>query len=106
MFPLDQVLAHGMSPTHVAPFVALRIVLVEQMILPLEVDHAVRIVHPVFRWGEVKLRSEWLIVGTSAESGCADQHQREQSNRNGIKNHTSAFLGTPRLCTRLRKKES
>ena len=59
---MNQVTADRMAPTHMAPFVAKGIVLMEQMVFSLMVDHPVRIVHPVSLWREMKLRTERLSI--------------------------------------------
>jgi hypothetical protein len=45
-----------------APFVAKGIVLVEEVVFPVMVDHSVRIVHPVSLWREMKLGTEGLLI--------------------------------------------
>src|SRR5581483_5751640 len=60
--PMQQISANGMSPTHVAPFIAKRVVLKEQVIFAIEVNQAVGIVGPMLAWREVKLRAKGLIV--------------------------------------------
>jgi hypothetical protein len=59
---MNQVPADSMSPTHMAPFVAKGIVLIEQVVFSLMIDHPVRIVHPVSLWREMKLRTERLSI--------------------------------------------
>ena len=46
MFPVHQILAHRMSPVHVAPHRAVRIILIEQVILTIFIYQSVGIVHP------------------------------------------------------------
>ena len=61
VFPVQQVAAHTMSPAHMPPPVAERVVLVEQVILAVEEHEPVRVVHEV-RWRrEVDLRPQRLI---------------------------------------------
>src|SRR5271168_2328742 len=62
VLPVDQIGTHRMSPTHVAPNIAERVVLVKEMILAFVEDQAVGIVGPIFRGAEVVLRTERLIV--------------------------------------------
>jgi hypothetical protein len=46
VFPLYQVSTHGMPPVHGAPDGAIGIILIEKMIFPFVVNHAVGIIHP------------------------------------------------------------
>ena len=59
---MNQVSTDSMAPTHMAPFVTKWIVLVEQVIFSVMVDHPVRIVHPVSLWREMKLGSEGFLI--------------------------------------------
>src|SRR5688572_8232387 len=45
MFPVDEVAADGMAPAHMSPCIAEWIVLVEQVILTVEEDQSIWIVH-------------------------------------------------------------
>src|SRR5262245_22232695 len=47
MPPVDEIGAHRVSPAHVAPGIAERIVLIEEVVLALEEDEPVRVVHEV-----------------------------------------------------------
>ncbi len=46
LLPVDQVLADGMAPVHVAPTPAVGIVLIEKMVLALVVNQPVGVVQP------------------------------------------------------------
>ena len=54
--------ADGMTPAHVSPHVAFRVVLVEQVILAFVKDGPVGIIHEILGRGEVVLRPPGLIV--------------------------------------------
>ena len=60
--PMHQVVAHRMSPVHVAPLPAVRVVLEEEVPHAIVVDHTVGVVVPTEFLREVKLRTERLIV--------------------------------------------
>ncbi len=62
LFPMHQVFADGVTPAHVAPFVAVGVVLVEHVVFTVVVYQPVGVVHPVLFWGEVELRTERLLV--------------------------------------------
>src|SRR5437667_1385899 len=62
MFPMKEIAADGMAPAHVAPFVAERIELVEEMILAVIESEAVGIVHPIRGRRKMKLRPPRLTV--------------------------------------------
>ena len=62
LLPVHQVAADGVAPVHVAPFPAVRIVLVEQVILAVVEDEAVGVVVPAASRREVELRAEPLAV--------------------------------------------
>src|SRR5262245_48965219 len=49
VFPIDEVLAAKVAPMHVSPTVAVRVVLVEDVIVAVVVDEAVGVVHPIRR---------------------------------------------------------
>ena len=59
---MNQIRTHGVPPTHVAPFVAKGIVLIEEMVLAFVVDQSIGIIHPVLGWGEMELRPVRLVV--------------------------------------------
>ena len=46
MFPIYQVFTDCMSPMHIAPFGAIRVVLVEKVIFTISIYHPIGIVHP------------------------------------------------------------
>src|SRR5688500_2847428 len=54
VFPIEKIFADSVTPMHRPPHSAVGIVLIEQMILSVEENHAVRIVHPHLRRGEMK----------------------------------------------------
>ena len=64
--PMEQITADGMPPTHVAPYITKRVVLVEEMVFAFEEDEAVGIVGPMHTWGEMELRAEGLVVPDGA----------------------------------------
>ena len=57
MFPMHHVFADGVAPVHIAPKGAVRIVLVEHVILALPVDGRIGIVHPIGRGKQMILGS-------------------------------------------------
>ena len=61
MFPMDQVAAARVAPVHVSPVVAVRIVLIEQVVITAVKNGAVGIVHPVGRRQEMVARSARTI---------------------------------------------
>ena len=61
MLPVNEIATDRMSPAHVPPSIARRIVLIEEMILASMIDQAVGVVHPIDFWTEVELRSKRLI---------------------------------------------
>ena len=62
LLPVNEIGGGSMAPAHVAPVVALRIVLVVEMVDSVDVDHAVRIVCPVFGGSIVYL---WSVLFVS-----------------------------------------
>lgn len=54
--------------------------MVEEVIFPLEIDEAIRIVCPVFAWREVHLRTISSLVG--ARLGAAEPCAKRQGARN------------------------
>src|SRR4051794_10590217 len=62
MLPMHQIRAHRMPPTHMPPFVAERIELVKQVILTLEENQPIRVVHPIGRRRKMKLRPKWFPI--------------------------------------------
>src|SRR5947208_16636600 len=75
--PMQQVSAYGMSPAHVAPFVAERIILKEEMVFAFEVDQTVRIIRPVLTRRKVVLRPVGLIVTGRIGAISGKPHQAE-----------------------------
>src|SRR3954471_14197289 len=82
MFPMNHVRADGVGPSHVTPFVSLRINLVEQMILSLVKNHPIWIVHPILFRSEMKLRAKTLRV-SCRDSLCAEPKLRRAENQRG-----------------------
>ena len=62
VLPIHHVLADGVSPVHRTPGVSVRVILIEEVIRPLEIDQTVRVIHPLLRRREVVLRSILLTV--------------------------------------------
>ena len=58
-----------MAPTHVPPFIAEGIELIEEVIFPMEIDEAIRVVCPVFAWRKMHLRTISLVVGARLRAG-------------------------------------
>jgi hypothetical protein len=63
MLPMDEVTADRVAPTHVPPFVAEGIVLIEKMEFTVVIDHTVGVVHPVSFRCEMKLRPKGFLIG-------------------------------------------
>ena len=57
LLPVDEIRAHGVTPSHMSPLVAERVVLIEEVIFASEVHRAVRVVGPVDGRREVILRA-------------------------------------------------
>src|SRR5512133_1718896 len=57
-----QVAAYRVAPMHVAPVPAIRIVLVEKVIFPFEINQAIRVIQPSAPRSEMELRTERLPV--------------------------------------------
>src|SRR3954447_10536151 len=76
---MHEITAHRVPPGHVAPRVAERVVLVEEVILALVVDEPVRIVHPVLRRGEMHLRAIRLAVRRRLRTGNAWRRRQRDS---------------------------
>ena len=73
MLPMQKVLAHGMSPVHVAPLRAVWVVLEVEVILAILIYHAVRVVHPTIERCEV---ITWtILIGIGGIEGIAEFHQ-------------------------------
>src|SRR5215216_7915124 len=78
---MDQVAADRVTPGHVPPLRAERVVLVEEVVLALVVDEPVRIVHPVLRRRVMKLRPERLLIARGRRGGCGARASSEHSYR-------------------------
>jgi hypothetical protein len=63
VLPVHQVRAHRVPPAHVTPGITLGVVLVKQVVLPVEKHQPVRVVHPVLLRRKVKLRAEGFVEG-------------------------------------------
>ncbi len=73
MLPVHEVLGDGVSPVHIAPETAVRVILIEQMPFPVLVDHSVGVVHPApVRRKVVGGTVLFLLVGTV--NGCGRGH--------------------------------
>jgi hypothetical protein len=59
---MDKVITYGMAPAHVPPNIAVRVVLVEQMIFTSIEHRAIGIVHEMGRRSEVILRPQGLVI--------------------------------------------
>lgn len=70
MLPVDEITADRVAPTHVPPFVAEGIVLIEQMVLAVVIDQAIRVVHPVSFRCKMKLGAKGLLIGW-LDHGCS-----------------------------------
>jgi hypothetical protein len=70
--PMQKILADSMPPAHVAPLIAERIELKEEVILAVKIDQPVGIVGPMLAGGEVHLRTVGLAVGDGlgSDNGC------------------------------------
>ena len=79
LLPVHQVAADGVAPVHVAPIPAVRVVLVEEMILAAVEDQPVGIVVPAAPRGEVELRPQRLAIeirGALDLVGLVDRSER------------------------------
>ena len=59
VLPMNQVLAYGMSPVHVAPLASVWVILEIEMILTILIHHTIRVVHPAVERSKV---IRWTIV--------------------------------------------
>lgn len=66
-----------MAPTHMAPFCSERIVLVEEVVLAFVVDETVRVISPVLRRREMKLKAVRLVVLGSGRENAGDRQNRQ-----------------------------
>lgn len=60
--PMHQIRTDSVAPGHVTPLNAVRIVLEEEVVFSLIENQPVRVVYPVFAWGEVDLGAVELVV--------------------------------------------
>jgi len=58
VFPMNQIRTGGMRPVHIAPHRRFGVVLMKHVIATVIKDGAVRVVHPVVRGEQVKLRAQ------------------------------------------------
>ena len=59
LLPVQQVGRGSVTPAHITPVIAVRVVLIEEMPDTIDIDHAIRIVHPILCWRVVYL---WTIL--------------------------------------------
>ena len=69
LMPVNHIGTSGMSPIHIAPSCTLRIVLVEHVVDAAVENGSVRIVHPIARGHQVKLRATRVSGKFAAEGG-------------------------------------
>ena len=55
LFPMNEVRTDGMAPVHVAPFPAVGIVLIEEVVLAIVIDETVGVIDPAALCAEMKL---------------------------------------------------
>ena len=73
MLPMNQVLAYGMAPVHVAPLASVWVILEVEMILTILIYHTVRVVHPTVERSEV---IRWaIVIGIGSIECIAELHQ-------------------------------
>jgi hypothetical protein len=75
---VDEVLAYGMTPAHMAPGVALRVVLVEHMVFTAIVDQSVGIVDPVLFRREMVAGAEFFLEGSLGKTLEGYQNKDEE----------------------------
>lgn len=90
---MHEVGTDGVAPTHVAPFVAERIVLEEEMVFAFEIDEPIRIVGPVPARREMKLRPERLIV--SGRDGAGTGRKGQERGENNVSSAQSSLDTRP-----------
>lgn len=61
MLPVEHVWADGVSPMHVPPDGGIGIVLEEHVVMAVEIDGAVGVVHPVAGRKKMELRAEGIV---------------------------------------------
>jgi len=69
MLPVHEIAADRVAPAHVAPFVAARIVLIEEVPFSLVEDQSVWVIHPIPLRREMELRPKWLVLRLNARDG-------------------------------------
>ena len=84
LFPMEQIGADCVAPTHMSPFVAERVELKEQMIFAVEVHYAIRIVRPMLTRREMKLWPVRLVIVRNGsilapESRASDRQEYKNS---------------------------
>jgi len=73
MLPMNQVLAHSMSPVHIAPLTSVWVILEIEMILSILIYHTVRVVHPTIERSEV---IRWaIVIGIGGIKSIAELHE-------------------------------
>ena len=78
---MHEVAADRVAPGHVAPRVAERVVLVEEVVLALVVDEPVRVVHPVLGRREVELRAIELLIARAGRRRGVRHGARQRGHR-------------------------
>ena len=61
LFPMDKVTTDSMSPVHISPHGAIRVILITEVVDPIFIKHSNRIVHPPVRRGMMIRRA--IVVG-------------------------------------------
>ena len=59
---MNQVLAHSMSPVHIAPLTSVWVILEIEMILTILIKHTVRVVHPSVSRSVMEIRTILLAI--------------------------------------------
>ena len=59
---MNKVCASSMAPVHGTPHCIVRVVLVEEVVLSLIKNQAIRVIGPGCLWGEVELGAELFLV--------------------------------------------
>ena len=77
--PVDEIAADGVAPTHVAPGVAERVVLVEEVVFAVEPDQPVGVVGPVLARRKMKLRAVRLAIGLAKCRGQASDEKEQEA---------------------------
>ena len=92
---MKQIRADRMTPAHVAPVIAERIVLKEKVILAVGIEQTVGIVHPVPQWREM---ISWppRLIRLSAGDQHGNGHQRQRNQTEPRHTFVPRFL---RLCS-------